>query len=89
MLWPLIHIKFLFYILILAVCLVKLTIIFISSIYVAANDGFREGYFNGSSQVILNTPLSLYNHIGLSFKSCVGGELFEQHINGNVVSTTF
>ena len=59
----------------------------IASICVAAENGFREGYFNGSSFAKLSTSLSLYDHIGLSFKSCVGGKLFEQQeTNGNLVS---
>ncbi|XP_049806323.1 protein crumbs [Schistocerca nitens] len=39
---------------------------------------YREGYFNGSSFVSLSTPVNLKNHTGLSFRTCVGGELFFQ-----------
>ncbi|XP_075227942.1 cell polarity complex component crumbs isoform X2 [Lycorma delicatula] len=38
----------------------------------------REGFFNKTSYIRLLTPLSLYRHIGLSFKTCVGGQLFLQ-----------
>lgn len=64
----------------------KVAILILSINLVVGEDGFREGYFNGSSHVRLANPLFLQNHIGLSFKSCTGGELFEQHTNGSSVS---
>jgi len=38
----------------------------------------REGYFNGTSWINLFPPISLYNHVGFSFKTCSGGPIFSQ-----------
>ncbi|PNF36740.1 Protein crumbs [Cryptotermes secundus] len=45
-----------------------------------------EGFFNGSSYVRLFSPISLHGHTGLSFRTCVGGELFSQTNGGNSIS---
>ncbi|CAG9783383.1 unnamed protein product [Diatraea saccharalis] len=37
-----------------------------------------EAYFNGSSYIHLSRPISLKQLVGLSFRTCVGGELFSQ-----------
>ncbi|GLH08522.1 Neurogenic locus Notch protein [Gryllus bimaculatus] len=47
---------------------------------------FREGYFNGSSHVVLQTSVNLFGHTGLSFRTCSGGELFSQEIGRNELS---
>ncbi|XP_066994976.2 protein crumbs [Anabrus simplex] len=47
----------------------------------------REGYFNGSSEVRIQTSLDLRGHTGLSFRTCRGGELFSKTTsNGNFIS---
>lgn len=38
----------------------------------------REGYFNGSSWLTLVPPISLYSHVGFSFRTCSGGQIFSQ-----------
>jgi len=38
----------------------------------------REGYFNSSSWLNLFPPISLYKHIGFSFRTCSGGQIFSQ-----------
>lgn len=38
----------------------------------------REAYFNGSSWINLYPPISLYNHVGFSFRTCSGGQIFSQ-----------
>lgn len=38
----------------------------------------REGYFNGSSWLNLFPPISLYKHVGFSFRTCSGGQIFSQ-----------
>ncbi|KAJ8884045.1 hypothetical protein PR048_015902 [Dryococelus australis] len=51
-----------------------------------ASTQHTEAYFNGSSYVRLFTPISLQSHTGLSFRTCVGGELFAQHTNTSKIS---
>lgn len=46
----------------------------------------REGFFNKTSYVRLFSPISLYHHIGLSFRSCVGGQLFLQRSQNCTIS---
>lgn len=38
----------------------------------------REGYFNSSSSLHLFYPISLYQHVGFSFRTCSGGQIFSQ-----------
>lgn len=38
----------------------------------------REGYFNNSSWLNLFPPISLYKHVGFSFRTCSGGQIFSQ-----------
>lgn len=38
----------------------------------------KEGYFNSSSWLTLLPPISLYNHVGFSFRTCSGGQIFSQ-----------
>lgn len=38
----------------------------------------REGYFNSSSWLNLFPPISLYKHVGFSFRTCSGGQIFSQ-----------
>lgn len=38
----------------------------------------REGYFNSSSWLNLYPPISLHKHVGLSFRTCSGGQIFSQ-----------
>ncbi|PSN38075.1 hypothetical protein C0J52_00824 [Blattella germanica] len=45
-----------------------------------------EGFFNGSSYARLYSSISLQGHTGLSFRTCVGGELFSQTNGQNSVS---
>ncbi|KAJ9583885.1 hypothetical protein L9F63_021777, partial [Diploptera punctata] len=45
-----------------------------------------EGFFNGSSYVRLYSSISLQGHTGLSFRTCVGGELFSQTNGPNKIS---
>ncbi|XP_014260565.1 protein crumbs isoform X1 [Cimex lectularius] len=45
---------------------------------VGGNTDQREGFFNKTSFVNLHQPIILNKHIGLSFRSCAGGELFTQ-----------
>lgn len=46
----------------------------------------QEGYFSGSAYVRLLTPLSLRGHVGINFRSCQGGQLFQQSNNGRSVT---
>ncbi|KAG7303794.1 hypothetical protein JYU34_010690 [Plutella xylostella] len=41
-----------------------------------------EAYFNGSSYVRLSQPISLKQLVGLSYRTCIGGELFSQRFEG-------
>lgn len=48
----------------------------------------REGYFNGSSWLHLFPPISLYKHVGFSFRTCSGGKIFSQtHSSTNMPYT--
>ncbi|XP_046970634.1 protein crumbs isoform X1 [Vanessa cardui] len=47
-----------------------------------------EAYFNGSSYIRLATPFSLKQLVGLSFRTCVGGELFSQRYEGYTLHVT-
>lgn len=38
----------------------------------------REGFFNNSSWLHLFPPISLYKHVGFSFRTCSGGHIFSQ-----------
>ncbi|KAB0800392.1 hypothetical protein PPYR_06132 [Photinus pyralis] len=44
-----------------------------------------EAFFNGSSYIRLQTTLSLKRHTSISFRSCIGGELFTQKHNDNTI----
>jgi len=66
------------------VCLVSLALLLHSQCTYSAQQ--NEGFFNGSSYVRLFTPVSLHGHTGLSFRTCVGGELFSQTNGGNSIS---
>ncbi|XP_045483741.1 protein crumbs isoform X3 [Harmonia axyridis] len=43
-----------------------------------------EAYFNGSSYVRLQTTISLKKQTGISFRTCVGGNLFSQQQNDEI-----
>lgn len=43
----------------------------------------REVYLNGSAYIRLQSTISLRRHIGLSFRTCHGEELFSQHDRSN------
>ncbi|KPJ20311.1 Protein crumbs [Papilio machaon] len=47
-----------------------------------------EAYFNGSSYIRLARPISLKQLVGLSFRTCVGGELFSQRFEGYTLHVT-
>ncbi|XP_037300555.1 protein crumbs [Manduca sexta] len=47
-----------------------------------------EAYFNGSSYIRLSRPISLKQLVGLSFRTCVGGELFSQRFEGYTLHVT-
>ncbi|CAH0722106.1 unnamed protein product, partial [Brenthis ino] len=47
-----------------------------------------EAYFNGSSYIRLAKPFSLKQLVGLSFRTCVGGELFSQRFEGYTLHVT-
>ncbi|XP_013144200.1 PREDICTED: protein crumbs homolog 2-like [Papilio polytes] len=47
-----------------------------------------EAYFNGSSYIRLARPVSLKQLVGLSFRTCVGGELFSQRFEGYTLHVT-
>ncbi|KAJ8734397.1 hypothetical protein PYW07_014948 [Mythimna separata] len=47
-----------------------------------------EAYFNGSSYIRLSRPISLKQLVGLSFRTCVGGELFSQRFDGYTLHVT-
>ncbi|XP_058822822.1 protein crumbs isoform X2 [Topomyia yanbarensis] len=38
----------------------------------------KEAYFNGSSYLRLKTPMTLWSHSAISFKTCRGGEILSQ-----------
>ncbi|KAL0896199.1 hypothetical protein ABMA27_012142 [Loxostege sticticalis] len=47
-----------------------------------------EAYFNGSSYIHLSKPISLKQLVGLSFRTCVGGELFSQRFERYTLHVT-
>ncbi|CAK1548011.1 unnamed protein product [Leptosia nina] len=47
-----------------------------------------EAYFNGSSYIRLSRPISLKQLVGLSFRTCVGGELFSQRSESYTLHVT-
>ncbi|KAI5637366.1 EGF-like domain-containing protein [Phthorimaea operculella] len=47
-----------------------------------------EAYFNGSSYIRLGRPISLKQLVGLSFRTCVGGNLFSQRFEGYTLRVT-
>ncbi|CAH2216212.1 jg4273, partial [Pararge aegeria aegeria] len=47
-----------------------------------------EAYFNGSTYIRLAQPFSLKQLVGLSFRTCVGGELFSQRFEGYTLYVT-
>ncbi|XP_025835498.1 protein crumbs isoform X2 [Agrilus planipennis] len=47
-----------------------------------------EAFFNGSSYIRLQTTVSLKKTIGLSFRTCIGGGLFSQKYNDNVIEVS-
>ncbi|XP_050663637.1 protein crumbs-like [Leptidea sinapis] len=47
-----------------------------------------EAYFNGSSYIRLSRPISLKQLVGLSYRTCVGGELFSQRFEGYTLHVT-
>lgn len=47
-----------------------------------------EAYFNGSSFIQITKPISLKHLAGLSFRTCVGGELFAQRHEGHTLHVT-
>ncbi|XP_053602020.1 protein crumbs [Plodia interpunctella] len=47
-----------------------------------------EAYFNGSSYIHLTRPISLKQIVGLSFRTCVGGELFSQRFERYTLHVT-
>lgn len=50
----------------------------------AINEDYpREAYFNGTSSLLLNSTVSVHRHSGLSFRTCIGGNLFSQSYNHN------
>jgi protein crumbs len=65
-------------------CLISLALLLHTQSTVSAQQS--EGFFNGSSYVRLFSPVSLHGHTGLSFRTCVGGELFSQTSAGNSIS---
>jgi protein crumbs len=65
-------------------CLISLALLLHTRSTISAQQS--EGFFNGSSYVRLFSPLSLHGHTGLSFRTCVGGELFSQTNGGNSIS---
>ncbi|XP_044019722.1 protein crumbs isoform X2 [Aphidius gifuensis] len=53
----------------------------------AINDDYpREAYFNGTASLKLNSTVSVHRHSGLSFRTCIGGNLFSQHYNNDTIS---
>lgn len=65
-------------------CLISLALLLCTRSAFSAQQS--EGFFNGSSYVRLLTPVSLHGHTGLSFRTCVGGELFSQTNGGNSIT---
>nr|XP_049698738.1 protein crumbs [Helicoverpa armigera] len=47
-----------------------------------------EAYFNGTAYIRLSRPISLKQLVGLSFRTCVGGELFSQRFEGYTLHVT-
>ncbi|XP_041974709.1 protein crumbs [Aricia agestis] len=47
-----------------------------------------EAYFNGSSYIRLAKPITLKQLVGLSYRTCVGGELFSQRNEGYTLHVT-
>ncbi|XP_026473661.1 protein crumbs-like [Ctenocephalides felis] len=47
-----------------------------------------EAYLNGSAYIRYNAPLPLWSHAALSFRSCTGGELFQQTSRGEALHCT-
>jgi protein crumbs len=67
-----------------SVCLISLALLLHTRSAISAQQS--EGFFNGSSYVRLFSPITLHGHTGLSFRTCVGGELFSQTNGANSIS---
>nr|CAD7408780.1 unnamed protein product [Timema poppensis] len=58
----------------------------LSILLISCHAQHNEAFFNRTSYVRLQTPISLHSHTGLSFRTCHGGDLFVQHINTSKIS---
>ncbi|XP_030376578.1 protein crumbs isoform X3 [Scaptodrosophila lebanonensis] len=45
----------------------------------------KEAYFNGSAYLRLLTPMPIWDHSAISFRSCRGGEILAQQYNKNSI----
>ncbi|SPP83299.1 blast:Protein crumbs [Drosophila guanche] len=45
----------------------------------------QEAYFNGSTYLRLTTPMPIWDHSAISFRSCRGGEILAQQYNKNSI----
>ncbi|XP_055635267.1 protein crumbs isoform X3 [Toxorhynchites rutilus septentrionalis] len=45
----------------------------------------KEAYFNGSAYLRLKTPMTLWSHSAISFKTCRGGEILSQRYSGHAL----
>ncbi|XP_017140739.1 protein crumbs isoform X1 [Drosophila miranda] len=45
----------------------------------------KEAYFNGSTYLRLTTPMPIWDHSAISFRSCRGGEILAQQYNKNSI----
>ncbi|XP_055602052.1 protein crumbs isoform X2 [Uranotaenia lowii] len=45
----------------------------------------KEAYFNGSAYLRLKTPMTLWSHSAISFKTCRGGEILSQRYAGHAL----
>ncbi|XP_055375058.1 protein crumbs isoform X2 [Condylostylus longicornis] len=46
----------------------------------------KEAYFNGSAYIRLQTPMPVWSHSAISFRTCRGGEIFTQQYNKHSLS---
>lgn len=59
----------------------------LSCITVGQSHHPREGFFNQTSYVSIYSPLVLTRHVGLSFRTCKGGQLFSQTQRSSLIHT--
>uniref|UniRef100_A0A1I8PY45 Protein crumbs n=1 Tax=Stomoxys calcitrans TaxID=35570 RepID=A0A1I8PY45_STOCA len=64
-------------------CVLMFLLLSMESPFVAATS--KEAYFNGSAYLRLLSPMPIWDHSAISFRSCRGGEILAQQYNKNSI----